>query len=281
MKLSSISLLLLVVGCSTNPASDAGATRDVGSGGSDSSTGGSGGSSGAINVPIGGSSSAGTSSAGTSSAGTSSAGTSALGGASTGGSAGTASGGSAGTSSGDAGGSAGTGTSSGGTSSGGGGSMLQTDITARYEASETNTSSPVPAILGKLSVVNADGGNAHLDLLKVRYYFTNEAPALTFVLQNGLLQWPGNQAQLSLTGTVVKMADPKPTADSYLELAFQGTLILDAGKTALIDFRLYNTPSQQPILIQSNDYSFNLPPAVDTDKIVLLYRDVVIWGVEP
>ena len=159
--------------------------------------------------------------------------------------------------------------------------MLQTDITARFEAAETNTTSPVPAILGKLRVVNTDGGNAHLDLLKVRYYFTNEAPALTCVRQNGFLQYPGNQPDLPFTGTVVKMADPKPTADSYIEFTFQSTLVLDAGKTAYLDFRCYNSPSQQPILIQSNDYSFNLTPMVDTDKIVLLYRDVVIWGVEP
>jgi hypothetical protein len=280
MKLSAISLLLLVVACGTNPPSDPGATGDVGSGGSNSSTGGGGSGSGAINVPTGGSSSGAPGSAGTSSAGTSALGGTASGGSTPGGSAGTSSAGAGGTSSGGAGG-----TSSGGagdtSSGGGGGSMLQTDITARFATGDTNTDTPIPAIQGQLSVVNADGGSAHLDLLKVRYYFTNEAPALAFQRNFGYVSSPGNQVDVPFTGTVVAMADPKPTADSYLEFDFQSTAIVDAGKTLVLNFRLYNSPSQQPILIQSNDYSFNLTPMVDTDKIVLLYRDVVIWGVEP
>jgi hypothetical protein len=55
--------------------------------------------------------------------------------------------------------------------------------------------------------------------------------------------------------------------------------VLDAGKEAEISFRLYDG-TNQPVFLQNNDYSFSAT-ATPSDKIVLLYRDAVIWGVAP
>ena len=93
------------------------------------------------------------------------------------------------------------------------------------------------------------------------------------------LKSPGNQVDVPFVATVVKLPTPKPTADSYIEFTCSSANVLDAGKEAEISFRLYDG-SNQPVFLQSNDYSFSAT-STPSDKIVLLYRDVVIWGVAP
>lgn len=130
-----------------------------------------------------------------------------------------------------------------------------------------------------MRVVNTDGGNASLKLLKVRYYFTNEGAAPLFQIRWGQLQAPTLAVDMPYTGTVVSMPNPTSTADSYIEFLYSGDGVLDAGKTAVASFRLYDS-TNQAVFHQDNDYSFSATP-VDSDKVVVFYRDSVIWGVEP
>jgi Cellulose binding domain len=171
------------------------------------------------------------------------------------------------------------GVSGGNASGGGGGSMLQDGIQPYFKTSDTNTAAAISAILGEMHVVNTDGGNATLSLLKIRYYFTNEGTMPMMQMNWAHLKSPGNQLDVPFLATVVKMPTPKPMADSYIEFTCNSASILDAGKEAEISFRLYDG-TNQPVFLQNNDYSFSAT-ATPSDKIVLLYRDVVIWGVEP
>ena len=169
------------------------------------------------------------------------------------------------------------GNSSAGT--GGGGAILQDGIKPYFKTSDTNTSAAVSAILGEMHVVNADGGNATLSLLKVRYYFTNEGTMPLMQMNWAHLKSPANQVDVPFIANVVKLTTPTPTADSYIEFSCNSPYVLDAGKEAEISFRLYDG-SNQPVFHQDNDYSFSAT-TTPSDKIVLLYRDAVIWGVAP
>ena len=157
--------------------------------------------------------------------------------------------------------------------------MLQDGIQPYFKTSDTNTAAAISAILGEMHVVNTDGGNATLSLLKVRYYFTNEGTMPMMQMNWAHLKSPGNQLDVPFLASVVKMPTPKPTADSYIEFTCNSPNVLDAGREAEISFRLYDG-TNQPVFHQDNDYSFSAT-STPSDKIVLLYRDVVIWGVEP
>jgi len=238
-----------------------------------------------VDSSSGNSSIAGAASAGASAAGANTAGDTAGGQAGAANAAGGASAGSAGASAGGNGGaaSAGTGGNSGSNASGGGGgSMLQDGIQPYFKTSDTNTAAAISAILGEMHVVNTDGGNATLSLLKVRYYFTNEGTMPMMQMNWAHLKSPGSQVDVPFVATVVKLLTPKPTADSYIEFTCNSPYVLDAGKEAEISFRLYDG-SNQPVFLQNNDYSFSATgaPMVYTDKIVLLYGDALIWGVAP
>ncbi|HEX3851649.1 MAG TPA: cellulose binding domain-containing protein [Polyangiaceae bacterium] len=283
MKLRTVMLLpLLLVACAQG-VSDA----NGGAGATNSSSAGSGGNAGASlpdsssgNSSVAGDTSAGGSAAGDSASGQAGAATGgggASGGGASGGGAGVAgaAGGNAGASSAGAAGSSGS--ASGGV--GGGGSMLQDGIQPYFKPSDTTTATAISAILGELHVVNTDGGNATLSLLKVRYYFTNEGTMPLMQMNWAHLTSPGNQLDVPYMATVVKMTTPTPTADSYIEFACNSANVLDAGKEAVVSFRLYDG-TNQPVFLQNNDYSFSAA-GTPSDKIVLLYRDVVIWGVAP
>jgi len=157
--------------------------------------------------------------------------------------------------------------------------MLQDGIQPYFKTADTNTTAAISAILGEVHVVNTDGGNATLSLLKIRYYFTNEGTMPLMQMNWAHLKSPGSQVDAPFVGTVVKLPTAKPMADSYIEFACNSANILDAGKEVEISFRLYDG-TNQPVFLQNNDYSFSAT-STPTDKIVLLYRDVVIWGVEP
>lgn len=285
MTRSAIVFVLFGVACAAQPA-DSDDNNNHSSGGSSSgaagtSSGGKGGSGGS------------TSSAGTASshggslttAGT--AGTSAASG-----SAGKASVGGTSSDTGDAGASSeggtdasgGGGSGTGGTgASGGPGRIDQKDITTHYEAIETGTASPVQHIYGKVKVVNMGGGNAYLKDTKVRYYFTNElAPTVpNFEIQLHQLTAPNITNDIACQGTLVKMPNPTADADTYIEFTFPNEAqVLDSGKTALIQFRIFDPAPTQPKFDQSNDYSYNANQD-STDKITLYYKTNIIWGNEP
>lgn len=275
MKLRTILLPLLLVACAAQ-----GGAGDA-SGGSGATSSSNAGSSASAGASLGDSSSGSSSLAGATSAGGTSAGASAAGDAAGGQAGFAAAGDSAGGSAGAAGGtsSGGTGGNSGNSSGGSGDSMLQDGIQPYFLAADTTTATAISAILGELHVVNTDGGNATLNLLKVRYYFTNEGTMPLMQMNWAHLSSPTNQVDVPFMAAVVKMQTPEPTADSYIEFTCDSTNVLDAGKQAVVSFRLYDG-SNQPVFLQNNDYSFSAT-ATPSNKIVLLYRDVVIWGVEP
>ena len=268
---STLLLPLLLVACAqggSDTGDSGGATSSAGA-----ASGGSGGA--AVGGGGGGLSVAGAPSAGASTAGNGAGGQAAAG-SSAGGSAGAAGGSAGAPSAGNAGNS---GSSSAGTGAGGGGPIMQDGIKPYFKTSDTNTTAAISAILGEMHVVNTDGGNATLSLLKVRYYFTNEGTMPTMQMNWAHLKSPGNQVDVPFLASVVKLPTPTATADSYIEFTCNSAYVLDAGKEAEISFRLYDG-SNQPVFHQDNDYSFSAT-ATPSDKIVLLYRDVVIWGIAP
>jgi hypothetical protein len=277
MNRSAIGFVLLGVACAAQPVDDV-ITHNSGgsaSGGSTAGGGGKGGSGGSL-----------------SSAGT----VGSLGGSLSAGSGGTSStagkGGGAGstTETGDGGAMTGEGgteaaqAGTGGTgASGGPGRIDQKDITAHYEAIETGTASPVQHIYGKVKVVNMGGGNAYLKDTRVRYYFTNElAPTVPqFEIQLHQLTAPNITSDIACVGTLVKMPNPTATADTYIEFTFPNDAqLLDSGKTALIQVRIFDPAPTQPKFDQSNDYSYNAKMD-STDKITVYYKTNIIWGNEP
>ncbi len=145
--------------------------------------------------------------------------------------------------------------------------MLQDGIQPYFLAADTTTATAISAILGELHVVNTDGGNATLNLLKVRYYFTNEGMMPLMQMNWAHLKSTGNQVDVPFVGTVVKLPTAKPMADSYIEFTCDSTNVLDAGKQAVVSFRLYDG-TNQPVFLQNNDYSFSAT-STPTDTIVL------------
>jgi hypothetical protein len=273
-------LPLLLVACATTSG---GSDTSSGAGATSSASGGSGGGivaslggAGAGDPNVAGAPAAGASTEGQAGAATAgadaggSAGAAASSGGAAGGNAGAPSGGSLGNS----------GSSSGGNASGGTpGVIVQDGIKPYFKTSDTNTTAPISAILGEMHVVNTDGGNATLSKLKVRYYFTNEGTMPMMQMNWAHLKSPGSQLDVPFVATVVKMPTATPTADSYIEFTCNSPYVLDAGKEAEISFRLYDG-SNQPIFLQSNDYSFSAT-STPSDKIVLTYGDALIWGVAP
>lgn len=278
MNRSAIGFVLLGIACAAQPAEDDGPPTHGGASSGGSATGGGGRGGSPSSAGTGGSLGGSLSSSGA--GGTSS--TAGKGGK--GGSAGsTTETGDGGAMTGE-GGADGSHAGTGGTgASGGPGRIDQKDITTHYEAIETGTASPVQHIYGKVKVVNMGGGNAYLKDTRVRYYFTNElAPTVpSFEIQLHQLTAPNITNDIQCQATLVKMPTPTADADTYIEFTFPNDAqVLDSGKTALIQFRIFDPAPTQPKFDQSNDYSYNAKTD-STDKITLYYKTNIIWGNEP
>jgi hypothetical protein len=265
-------------------AAGAGQSGSLGDGGSSSgsgnttSTGGSG-TSGGSN----GGSSAGGASAGAASAGKGGGGSSAGGSSAGGASAGAAAGGKGGSS---AGGSSAGGSSAGSASAGApaGGATGATGFYVQYL--NMKTASPSPYISCELRVINNGAGSVAVNTLKVRYYLTND-PNVALQMMNNFqhIAIPGNQADLTVTNTVVKMPTAVANADTYIEFSFSSGSHQMLAPQEVLEYawQVQGPNPAQDNFNQSNDYSWDgtntaLAPA---QHIVALQGSAVIWGTPP
>jgi hypothetical protein len=265
-------------------AAGAGQSGSLGDSGSSSgsgnttSTGGSGTAGSGASGGTNGGSSAGGASAGAASAGKGGGGTS-NGGSSAGGS-------SAGAAAGGKGGSSAGGSSAGSSSAGApaGGATGATGFYVQYLNMKTMSSSSY--ISCELRVINNGTGSVAVSSLKVRYYLTNE-PKATLQMMNNFqhIAIPGNQADLTVTNTVVKMPTPVANADTYIEFSFSsGPHPMLAPQEVLeYSWQVQGPAPSTDVFTQSNDYSWDgtntaLAPA---QHIVALQNGTVIWGTPP
>ena len=149
---------------------------------------------------------------------------------------------------------------------------LAVDYRTRATADSTSVATP------QLVVVNTSKEPIALGDVTVRYYFTADgAASYSFnCLQAGV-------GCSHITGDVVPLSDPTPTADHYLEIGFAaGAGTLAPGKDSQgIELQLYRLDHKH--LDQANDHSFD--GSITTYKpstLVTAYlRGVPVWGDEP
>ncbi|MFE0465387.1 cellulose binding domain-containing protein [Kitasatospora sp. NPDC058965] len=149
-------------------------------------------------------------------------------------------------------------------------------LTVEYRT--TATAASAGEIDPWLQVVNTGSSSLDLSTVTLRYYFSADtAGAYTFQCAWAV---PGCA---NLTGTVVALANPTPTADHYLQLSFgpgAGTLQPGAASGDL-QLRLHRSDWQN--VNQANDYSFNPNDTAYTPwNQVTGYRNgALAWGAEP
>ena len=129
-----------------------------------------------------------------------------------------------------------------------------------------------------LEVVNNTTAAIPLSQITLRYYFSAD----TTVPYTFACAWAVVGCS-NLTGTVVALADPTPTADHYLQITFDA----DAGSLAAgansgdLELRLYRSDWQD--VDQANDYSFVAADTTYTPStLVTAYQNgSLVWGTEP
>jgi hypothetical protein len=142
-----------------------------------------------------------------------------------------------------------------------------------------STADPVDFVGGELDVINDTAQPLDLADLKVRYYFSNELAggATPSVMMNWAQFGPvSNLAGATCTGAIAAAENPKPGADSYVELSCSGANgnALTAGTLLKISWKA--GAQGQGKLIQGDDYSF-----ADPSQIIVLNGSTIVWGVDP
>jgi hypothetical protein len=197
-----------------------------------------------------------------------------------------AGGASAGAAAGGKGGSSAGGSSAGSASAGApaGGATGATGFYVQYLNMKTASMSPY--ISCELRVINNGLGSVAVNALKVRYYLTND-PNVTLQMMNNFqhIAIPGNQADLTVTNTVVKMPAAVASADTYIEFSFSSGSHPMLAPQEVIEYawQVQGPNPSQDSFNQSNDYSWDgtnmaLAPS---DHIVALQGSAVIWGTPP
>ncbi|MDL4818490.1 cellulose binding domain-containing protein [Actinomadura opuntiae] len=149
-------------------------------------------------------------------------------------------------------------------------------ITVRYKTGQTSGSAG--EIEPWLEIVNTSTAPIPLSAIKVRYYFTADAPVpYTFACA-----W-ARPGCANLSASVAAISNPASTADHYLQIGFAagaGTLAPGAD-TGDLQLRLYRSDWQN--VDQSNDYSFNgADTAYTANDHVTAYDDgALVWGTDP
>ncbi len=192
-----------------------------------------------------------------------------------------ASGGTASSSGGNA--AAGTAGSVAGGGSGGSGGSPPTgvvgDVVVSYQPVKKNANEWAEAMI----YVDNEGSDVSLDDVELRYYFDSEYdPSLAgnWTVSFSVAYLGGSAIQGDVLGQVVQMAEPATSADSYVEITFQGGHTLSADRLS-ITFWLA-PPNYDVAQNQANDFSFD-PVHTGTPWALVPLRqgDTLIWGADP
>jgi cellulose 1,4-beta-cellobiosidase len=129
-----------------------------------------------------------------------------------------------------------------------------------------------------LQVVNDGGAPVELTRVKVRYWFTRDAPSGTvFVAECDYAQVGCG----TVTRRVASWSPVRPTADTYLEVGFSAGRLAARESTGEIQLRIHEQTFQTN-LDETNDYSWGANgDYVDWTKVALYYSGVRVWGTEP
>jgi hypothetical protein len=135
----------------------------------------------------------------------------------------------------------------------------------------TNSISPF------FKLINTGAVPLKLSDVKVRYYYKVEG----IETQKFWCDWSNIGAE-NVTGSFIRLADPKEGADYCLELGFSGNAgSLQPDQSAEIQIRFSNTEWSN--YTQTNDYSYNgtSNKYADWNKATVYIKDALLWGEEP
>jgi len=132
-------------------------------------------------------------------------------------------------------------------------------------------------ITRKYEITNTGDKDIDLSDIKIRYYYTKDAQVeQRFFADSASLTLQEAPWYIDITKSVIGETVAYDGDDCYLEISFADDIQgkLSKGATISLDTRLAN--SSWSMLDQSNDYSYE-----GGDKIVMIYADDIVSGIEP
>lgn len=131
-----------------------------------------------------------------------------------------------------------------------------------------------------------NGGTTNVDLstVSLRYYFTTDGCPLANLIARCDLSLNNQRPTACPVARFVPMANPKPTANAYLELTLSGAGAL--GSAAAYSYQESGAifdPSYACTFRQSNDYSYSqkISKFTLTSTITAYVNGTLAWGKEP
>nr|P23659.1 RecName: Full=Endoglucanase Z; AltName: Full=Avicelase I; AltName: Full=Endo-1,4-beta-glucanase; AltName: Full=Thermoactive cellulase; Flags: Precursor [Thermoclostridium stercorarium] len=139
-----------------------------------------------------------------------------------------------------------------------------------------NTSDKTNGIMPRYRLTNTGTTPIRLSDVKIRYYYTIDGEKD----QNFWCDW-SSVGSNNITGTFVKMAEPKEGADYYLETGFtDGAGYLQPNQSIEVQNRF--SKADWTDYIQTNDYSFSTNTSYGSnDRITVYISGVLVSGIEP
>lgn len=140
-----------------------------------------------------------------------------------------------------------------------------------------NRQSTTNSISPWFRVTNETTTAIDLSQIKLRYYYTIDGE----ISQNFWCDWSTINKN-RVIGTFVKMINPTPDADYYLEISFDSRAgSINPGATVEIQTRFAKTDSTN--YSQGNDYSYNSTASnyIEWQKVTAYLNGVLVWGIEP
>lgn len=153
------------------------------------------------------------------------------------------------------------------------------DVRLAVQYRTTATAATVQQATPQLTVRNTGGTPVRLADVKLRYYFTADAPGAS---HRFACDW-AVRGCADVTGTFADVPTPTATADRYLEIGFTagaGTLAPGAD-TGEIRLRLHRADWRP--LTQSDDHSFGAERTsyADWPKVTAHHAGATVWGAAP
>ncbi|CRZ35393.1 cellulose binding domain-containing protein [Herbinix hemicellulosilytica] len=146
----------------------------------------------------------------------------------------------------------------------------------KLEMYSGNTSDIINGIMPRYRITNTGTTPIRLSDVKIRYYYTIDGEKS----QNFWCDW-STVGSNNVTGTFVKMAEPKEGADYYLETGFtEEAGYLQPNQSIEVQNRF--SKSDWSDYNQSNDYSFSTNSSYGSNNKVTVYLSgVLVGGIEP
>jgi Cellulose binding domain len=149
-----------------------------------------------------------------------------------------------------------------------------------------NTDSPEATEELEIAFALGNPGTAALDLstVTVHYYFSADGCALAGLVERCDFSLLNLAVTDCPTATFVKLPNPKPSADSYVELRFTGAGTLPPAASPYYQTTdSFHRTAYDCTFQQSNDYSYapHLPAFTLTHTMTAYINGALVWGTEP